>query len=174
MIHVAHTAHQGQKKIFVRNVDTDLVVLSVATVLPTTSANVPIPAHSIVSYLGPEQSRALPMMHALNWHEEINMGILKSCPTCNQCICCFDGLHIYRCSGCKMKVHMTQLNMFSNHRYVLRQCLHKGPLICTSHSRCTTIIYYPKKDHVSNIWRSPREHALLVFLHHYTSLSGSW
>ena len=32
----------------------------------TTSANVPIPAHSIVSYLGPKQSRALPMMHALN------------------------------------------------------------------------------------------------------------
>ena len=32
MIHVTHTAHQGQKKVFVRNVDTDLVVLSVATV----------------------------------------------------------------------------------------------------------------------------------------------
>ena len=66
----------------------------------TTSANVPIPAHSIVSYLGPEQSRAIPMMHALNWHEEINMGILKSCPTCSQRICRFDGLHIYICSGC--------------------------------------------------------------------------
>ena len=35
----------------------------------------PIHAHSIVSYFGPEQSRSLPMMHALNWHEEINMGI---------------------------------------------------------------------------------------------------
>ena len=33
----------------------------------TTSANVPIPAHSLVSYIGPEQSRKLPMMHALNW-----------------------------------------------------------------------------------------------------------
>ena len=74
----------------------------------TTSANVPIHAHSIVSYLWPEQSRALPMMHALNWHEEINMGILKSCHTCNQCICRFDGLHIYKCSGCNMKVHMTR------------------------------------------------------------------
>ena len=47
--------------------DIDLVVLSVATVnerllrmcLPTL----------LFSYLGPEQSRALPMMHALNWHE---------------------------------------------------------------------------------------------------------
>ena len=35
----------------------------------TISANVPIPAHSIVSYIGPEQSRALPMMHALNWRK---------------------------------------------------------------------------------------------------------
>ena len=32
MIHVIHTAHQGQKKVFIRNVDTDLVVLTVATV----------------------------------------------------------------------------------------------------------------------------------------------
>ena len=32
MIHVTHTAHQGQKKVFIRNVDTDLVVLAVATV----------------------------------------------------------------------------------------------------------------------------------------------
>ena len=37
MIHVTHTAHQGQKKVFIRSVDTDLV-----------------------SYLGSEQSRALP------------------------------------------------------------------------------------------------------------------
>ena len=82
----------------------------------------PISAHSIVSYLGPEQSRALPMMHALHWREEINMGILKSCPTFNQCICRFDSLHIHRCAGC----NMTQLNMFLNHCYVLRQCMHKG------------------------------------------------
>ena len=32
MIHVTHTAHQGQKKVFIRNVDTDLVVLGVAIV----------------------------------------------------------------------------------------------------------------------------------------------
>ena len=78
---------------------------------------------------------------------EINIQILKNCPTCNQCICHFDGRHTYRCSGCNMKVHMTQLNMFSNHRYVLRPSLfshgHEGPRICTSHSRCTTMTYLP-------------------------------
>ena len=89
------------------------------------------------------------------------MGILKSCPTCT-CICRFDGLHIYKCSGCNMNVHMTQLSMFSNHRYVLRQCLHKGPLICTSHSRCTTITYYPNKQTMSVIYGDN-------FLHHFPS-----
>ena len=30
-------------------------------------------------------------------------GNVDNCPTCNQCIYHFDGLHIYRCSGCNMK-----------------------------------------------------------------------
>ena len=32
MIHVTHIAHQGQNKVFIRNVDTDLVVRTVAAV----------------------------------------------------------------------------------------------------------------------------------------------
>ena len=31
------------------------------------TGNVPIPIHSVVSYLRPEPSRALPLIHALNW-----------------------------------------------------------------------------------------------------------
>ena len=66
MMHVTHTVHQAQK-VFIINVHTDLVVLAVATLNELDFWDVPIPVHSIVSYLRPEPSRALPLIHALNW-----------------------------------------------------------------------------------------------------------
>ena len=142
MIHVTHTAHQCQKKVFVRNVDTDLVVLSVATVNKLLLRMCPFLPTLLFLILDPTNQAHF--QWCTPW-----TGMKKSTWDCNQCICRFDGPHIYRCSGCNMKVHMTQLKMFSNHRYVLRQCLHKGPLICTSHSRCTTklIVHVPQGDY---------------------------
>ena len=51
MIHVTHTAHQGQKKVFIRNVDTDLVVIAVATVNELDFWEC---AHTCALYLGPK------------------------------------------------------------------------------------------------------------------------
>ncbi|KAG0700758.1 hypothetical protein GWK47_025468 [Chionoecetes opilio] len=75
MIHLAEPVRDGFKKILLRTVDTDIVVLAVAA---TTKLKIQelwvafgtdqhfryIPAHEIAAFLGPDKSQALPMFHA--------------------------------------------------------------------------------------------------------------
>ena len=75
--HVAHAAQHGHRKILVRTVDTDVVVLAVmvSQTLPsdtevwlafgTGKGFRYLAAHRMSSCLGPEKSLALPMFHAL-------------------------------------------------------------------------------------------------------------
>jgi len=78
MLHVAHQATSGHKKISIRTVDSDVVVLAVATfhklqgqlselwvAYGTGQHFRNIPAHEIYSALGPERSAGLPLFHAL-------------------------------------------------------------------------------------------------------------
>jgi len=77
MLHVAHAAEHDHRRIQVRTVDTDVVVLAVmvAQALPCvdelwiafgTGKNYRyIPAHEIAASLGPQKARALPVFHAM-------------------------------------------------------------------------------------------------------------
>ena len=77
MLHVAHAAQHGHRKILVRTIDTDVVVLAVmvSQTLPsdtevwlafgTGKGFQYLAAHRMSSCLGPEKSLALPMFHAL-------------------------------------------------------------------------------------------------------------
>ncbi|KAG0715349.1 hypothetical protein GWK47_012116 [Chionoecetes opilio] len=75
MVHVADAVRQGFHKILVRTVDTDVVVLAVATVQQLGRLELwiafgsgknfhYIPAHEICASLGPQKSLVLPMFHA--------------------------------------------------------------------------------------------------------------
>ena len=75
MLHIADAAERGFSKILVRNVDTDVVVLAVATVQELGMSEICIafgtgkyfryvPAHEISASLGPRKSLALPVFHA--------------------------------------------------------------------------------------------------------------
>ena len=75
MVHVADAACVGYQKVLVRTVDTDVVVLAIAT---TSKIDIQelwiafgtgqhlryIPVHEIAAALGPDRSEALPMFHA--------------------------------------------------------------------------------------------------------------
>jgi len=77
MLHATHAAHNSHKKIFIRTVDTDFVVLAVAlahTLNEETEVWLSfgtgktfhfLAAHEIARALGPEKAQALPMFHAL-------------------------------------------------------------------------------------------------------------
>ena len=77
MLHAAHAAHNGPKKMLIHNVDTNVVVLAVAlahTLEEEAEVWVSfgmgksfrfIAAHEIARALGPEKVQALPMFHAL-------------------------------------------------------------------------------------------------------------
>ena len=135
-----------------------------------TSANVPIPAHFIVSYLGPEQSRALPMMHALNWCK-VKKSTCEYWKVVPHVTSAFVALTVYIYTDVPAAIWRfiwhnwtcSQTTVISG--YVLRQCLHKGPLICTSHLRCTTITCYPppKKNQSMSVIYGDN------FLHHSQS-----
>eukprot|EP00058_Branchiostoma_floridae_P011619 XP_002597107.1 hypothetical protein BRAFLDRAFT_76362 [Branchiostoma floridae] len=75
MVHVADAANEGFRRILVRSVDTDVVVLAVATVQQLASIELwiafgtgkdfrYIAAHEISQTLGPQKSLALPVFHA--------------------------------------------------------------------------------------------------------------
>ncbi len=77
MLHAAHAAYNGHKKILIRTVDTDVVVLAVALArtleeeaevwvsFGTGKAYRFLAAHEMARALGPEKAQALPMFHAL-------------------------------------------------------------------------------------------------------------
>jgi hypothetical protein len=77
MLHVAHAAEHDHRRIQIRTVDTDVVVLAVmvAQALPCvdelwiafgTGKNYRyIPAHEIAASIGPQKARALPVFHAM-------------------------------------------------------------------------------------------------------------
>jgi len=77
LLHVAHAAHHSHRKIMIRTVDTDVVVLAVHIAHSLgpenelwlafgTGKNLKhLAAHEIASGLGPEKAQALPMFHAL-------------------------------------------------------------------------------------------------------------
>ena len=75
MLHITDAAERGFKKILVRTVDTDVVVLAVATVQELGMIEIwvafgtgndlrYVPAHEISATLGPRKSLALPVCHA--------------------------------------------------------------------------------------------------------------
>ena len=75
IVHLADAVNKGYKKILVRTVDTDVVVLAVAAAAKvdieelwiafgTAKSFRHIPAHEIAKSLGPSKSIALPMFHA--------------------------------------------------------------------------------------------------------------
>lgn len=75
ILHLADAVNQGSKKVLLRTVDTDVVVLAVAAAVQIniqelwvafgTGRNLRyIPAHEIATSLGPDKSRALPVFHA--------------------------------------------------------------------------------------------------------------
>jgi len=76
MLHAAHAAHSGHKKILICTVDTDVVVLAV-TLARTLNEETQVwvsfgmgnnfrflATHEIARALGPEKAQALPMFHA--------------------------------------------------------------------------------------------------------------
>ena len=76
MLHAYHASQSGYRKILIRTVDTDIVVLAVSRVHDFSVDEIWIaigtgkhfrylPIHSIAEQLGPERSRALPMFHSI-------------------------------------------------------------------------------------------------------------
>ena len=75
IVHMADAVNKGYKKILIRTVDTEVVVLAVAAAVKVDSEELwiafgtaknfrHIPAHEIARSLGPRKSIALPMFHA--------------------------------------------------------------------------------------------------------------
>lgn len=77
MLYAAHAAHNGHKKILIRTVHTDVVVLAVA-MARTLNGDIEVwvflgsgktfrflAAHQVARALGPEKTRALPMFQLM-------------------------------------------------------------------------------------------------------------
>ena len=78
MLHITDAAERGFNKILVRTVDTDVVVLAVATVQEIGIIEIwvafgtgkdlrYVPAHEISASLGPRKSLALPVFSCFYW-----------------------------------------------------------------------------------------------------------
>lgn len=76
ILHLQHLSNCGFRKLLIRTVDTDVVVLAVSAIQSLDVEEVwigfgtgkhfrYIPAHTIAVQLGPQQSKALPMFHSL-------------------------------------------------------------------------------------------------------------
>lgn len=67
MLPVDHLAHNGRKKILIRTVDTDVIVLAVALArtLDEEAELWVLDSSCNLRALGPEKAKALPMFHAL-------------------------------------------------------------------------------------------------------------
>ena len=74
-LHAVHCANKGHRRIMIRTVDTDVLVLAISIVARLENTEIwiafgtgkhlrYIPAHEIVKELGSEKSKALPMFHA--------------------------------------------------------------------------------------------------------------
>jgi len=83
ILHLQHLSNRRFKKLLIRTVDTDVVVLAVSAIHSRdveevwvafgTGKNFPyIPAHIIASKLGPQLSKALPMFHALTGSDTVS------------------------------------------------------------------------------------------------------
>ena len=65
-LHAYHASQSGYRKILIRTVDTDVVVLAVPRVQDLAlvfGTDKYLPIHSIAEQLGPQRSKALPMFH---------------------------------------------------------------------------------------------------------------
>ena len=76
MLHAYHASQSGYRKVLIRTVDTDVVVLAVSRLQDLNVDEIWIafgtgkhfrylPIHSIAEQLGPQRSKALPMFHSI-------------------------------------------------------------------------------------------------------------
>ena len=83
VLHAYHASQSGYRKILIRTVDTDVVMLAVSRVqhLSVDEIWIPfgtgkhfryLPVHSIAEQLGPQRSKALPMFHSITGSDTVS------------------------------------------------------------------------------------------------------
>ena len=83
LLHAHHASQCGYRKILIRTVDTDVLVLAVSRVQDLSVDEIwmafgpgkhfrYLPVHSIAVKLGPQRSRALPMFHSITGCETVS------------------------------------------------------------------------------------------------------